>query len=314
MIRYRTPAIAPARGMIVVVDLDLGHARSFLAVVDTGGYHRAAETLHLSQPAVSKHVRLLEQRLGGSEPLPFFRRVGRGVALTERGEEVVAALRPVLAEHDRTMAVLTRDAGAGAPFLFGIVEHLVDPLLPEIVSGLRTAVGGRDVLVRIDRSTRLVDRVAAGELDAALVLDPSGGVALPAAAADLGTVALQWFAGGALAGRPLADPVPIVSYDAPCHLRDLTIAHLERSGRAYRVAAESPHATGVLSAVRAGLGVALLLASADGLTPIAHDVLDAPPRARLWFVGDEPASGTVAAMRAVLGRGSAPGARRLHAA
>ncbi|MGI8411780.1 MAG: helix-turn-helix domain-containing protein [Solirubrobacteraceae bacterium] len=54
--------------------------RSFLAVVDYGGYHRAADALHLSQPAVSQHVRRLEAQLGG----PLFERRGRGVDVSSR--------------------------------------------------------------------------------------------------------------------------------------------------------------------------------------------------------------------------------------
>src|SRR3954463_4709565 len=50
------------------VDLEPAHLRSFLAIVDYGGYHRAAEALHLTQPAVSRPMRRLEEQLG--EP-PF---------------------------------------------------------------------------------------------------------------------------------------------------------------------------------------------------------------------------------------------------
>ena len=65
-IRHRSLEPAPARddGR---VDLDLAHIRSFLAIVRYGGYHRAAEALHLTQPAVSRHMRRLEEQLG--EPL-----------------------------------------------------------------------------------------------------------------------------------------------------------------------------------------------------------------------------------------------------
>jgi DNA-binding transcriptional LysR family regulator len=60
------------------VELDPAHLRSFLAIVRYGGYHRAAEALHLTQPAVSRHIRRLEEQLGE----PLFVRRGRGVELT----------------------------------------------------------------------------------------------------------------------------------------------------------------------------------------------------------------------------------------
>ena len=68
------------------VDLDPAHLRSFLAIVRYGGYHRAADALHLTQPAVSRHIRRLEEQLG-DQPLQV--RVDRSAALSrgvERGE------------------------------------------------------------------------------------------------------------------------------------------------------------------------------------------------------------------------------------
>ena len=63
LIRIRDQSLAPrAAGSptMVGVDLDPAHLRSFLAIVRFGGYHRAAEALHLTQPAVSRHMRVRE--------------------------------------------------------------------------------------------------------------------------------------------------------------------------------------------------------------------------------------------------------------
>src|SRR5690349_21364268 len=62
----------------VTMDVDPTHIRSLQAIVRYGGYGRAAEALYLTQPAVSRHVRLLEEQLGS----PLFVRRGRGVELT----------------------------------------------------------------------------------------------------------------------------------------------------------------------------------------------------------------------------------------
>ena len=71
------------------MDLDLAHIRSFLAIVRYGGYHRAAEALHLTQPAVSRHMRRLEEQLGE----PLFAKRGRGVELTPFGEQAAVEAR-----------------------------------------------------------------------------------------------------------------------------------------------------------------------------------------------------------------------------
>ena len=112
------------------MDLDPAHLRSFLAIVRYGGYHRAAEALHLTQPAVSRHIRRLEEQLGQ----PLFAERGRGVELTPYGERAAVELGEVLAAHDRALARLQRRGGDAGPFVLGTIENLVDPVLPELLA------------------------------------------------------------------------------------------------------------------------------------------------------------------------------------
>src|SRR4051812_41059016 len=81
----------PVAATMRCVDLDPAHLRSSLAIVRFGGSPRAAEALHLPQPAVSRHIRRLEAQLGE----PLFERRGRGVELTPYGERAAAELGAV---------------------------------------------------------------------------------------------------------------------------------------------------------------------------------------------------------------------------
>lgn len=74
-------------------DLDLNLFRVLLAVADTGSVTKAASTLYLTQPAVSAALKRLAVATGTT----LFARQGRGLVLTERGETLVAELRPHLA-------------------------------------------------------------------------------------------------------------------------------------------------------------------------------------------------------------------------
>jgi len=268
------------------MDLDIGHVRSFLAVVDYGGYHRAADALHLTQPAVSQHVRRLEQRVGG----PLFDRSGRGVQVSPRGEAVARELRELLRVNDRAVARL---AGAEKPFVLGAIEHFVDPLLP----GLLRLIG-RPVQLRVDRSRHLVEGLDHGELDAAIVVDP-GNHPEPEL---VGEVELHWYAG---AEAEPAEPLGLVAYSAPCRLRTLALRRLDALGIETYISAESTHLSGIHTAVRNGLGVAPLAVGADGIRRIEDGPLAAPMTIKLWLVSRAEEPEIAAALRSGLARSAA---------
>ncbi|MGN8546556.1 LysR family transcriptional regulator [Bradyrhizobium sp. 13971] len=82
------------------MNLDLELVRTFLAVIEQGGFTRAAGRLHKTQSTISLHIRRLEEIVGR----PLFDRQGRGVALTEQGE-VLRSLRGSVARVERRSTV-----------------------------------------------------------------------------------------------------------------------------------------------------------------------------------------------------------------
>lgn len=227
--------------------LDIAPLRSVVAVADCGGFHRAASVLHLTQSAVSQHVRRVEAVVGG----PVVERSGRGVAFTELGHRVLAHARTILGAHDAALAEL----GAAEPqvLVLGATEHGADVMLP----GLTTALGERlpqwRLRFRLDRNVVLADAIEHGTIDMAVMLDGSG---LDPANAS-GMVALRWISGRNFS-VPASEPLAVVMFSEPCTLREPTFAALDRLPVPYRVAAESSNLSGLFAAVRSGLGVALL--------------------------------------------------------
>jgi DNA-binding transcriptional LysR family regulator len=221
-------------------------------------------------------MRRLVEQLGE----PLFAKRGRGVELTPYGERAAAELADVLAAHDAALTRLQHGRGHTGPFVLGTIENLVDPLLPDLIEVVRAQVGERMLQLRVDRSLALIDRVARGEVDAAIVLDPGDA----AGALELGTVPLRWWASPALADQEPPEPFPLVAYDPPCAIRELAFSQLAAYGIAPVVTGESPHLSGVQAGVRNGLGYALLAGGGDGLRPVSHGPLAAPVPARLWLV------------------------------
>jgi DNA-binding transcriptional LysR family regulator len=280
------------------VDLDPAHLRSFLAIVRYGGYHRAADALHLTQPAVSRHIRRLEEQLGE----PLFARRGRGVELTAYGERAAGELGELLAAHDQAVARLQTAGSHGGPFVLGAIENVVDPILPDMLAAMREELGDRPLQLRVDRSLQLVERVARGEVDAAIVAD----VGDATGALEVGALTLRWWATPALASvEAPAEPLPVVAYDPPCGLRDRALARLGDLGLSYELAAESPHLTGVQAAARNGLGYALLAAGGDGLRRVSAGPLAEPVTAPLWLLLRPEHTGLATPLKAALWRATA---------
>jgi DNA-binding transcriptional LysR family regulator len=249
--------------------LDIVALRSLAAIADSGGFRRAAETLHLSQSAVSQHVRRLEQAGGRC----LVERNGRGTQFTSDGELLVAEARKILAAHDDALERLRGEPGATDGFVIGSTEHAADLLLPVITAGLKASFPAHSVRYRIDRGRQLNDRLDEGAIDASLFIgDVSGRHVAPA-----GALPLAWYA--APGWRRPEDPraaVPLVVIDAPCTIRRRAFEALADNQCEATVVCEAGHLAGVLNAARAGVGVALLAhlgAAPEGL----ERRLDLPP-------------------------------------
>jgi DNA-binding transcriptional LysR family regulator len=245
--------------------LDIAPLRSVVAVSDCGGFHRAATVLHMTQSAVSQHVRKVEAVVGG----PVVEKSGRGVAFTELGYRVLAHARTILAAHDNALD----DLGAVEErvLVLGATEHGADVMLPGLTGALGERLPDWRLRFKLDRNVMLADAIEHGTVDLAVLLDGSG---LDPANAS-GMVALKWISGRSFS-VPASEPLPVVMFSEPCTVREPTYAALDRIGVRYRIAAESSDLSGLYSAVRSGLGVALLpmigrlpdgLCLAEGLPP-----------------------------------------------
>ena len=134
---------------------DLADLTLFLAVVEEGGFTRAAGKLGLSQSALSHAVRRLEARLG----LRLLTRTTRSVAPTEAGERLIETLRPALAEIDGRLAALTELRGRPAGTIrITTSEHAARSVLWPAVD--RLAAANPDVQVELYVDPGFTDIVA----------------------------------------------------------------------------------------------------------------------------------------------------------
>ncbi|MBX6391539.1 MAG: LysR family transcriptional regulator [Frankia sp.] len=231
--------------------LDIVALRSLTSIADCGGFRRAADSLHLSQSAVSQHVRRLEQVLGR----PLVERHGNAVRFTADGRLLLAEARKILAAHDDALERLRLVEAPRRTLVIGSTEHAADLLLPAITARLRAAFPDAAVRFRIDRGRVLNERIDEGALDASLFLgEGSGPDARPA-----GALPLAWYAAPGWQPAPgRRGALPLVVIDEPCTIRRRALQVLGEHQIPASVVCEAGHLAGVLHAARAGLGVALL--------------------------------------------------------
>jgi DNA-binding transcriptional LysR family regulator len=222
--------------------------RSFVAVADHGGFMRAAAVLHMSQAAISQHVRRLESAVGR----PLVERSGRGSKFTKDGEQLLGYARRILALHDDAL----HSFGMETPetVVIGSTEHAAAQLLPALSADLERLLADYEVRLRIDRGTQLREGLTAGRVDVALLLGP----ATDPRGVRVGELELTWYS--APGWQPPTDdrPVPLVAFDNPCVLRTRALESLAAYGISSTVSAEAPQLAGVQAAVAAGAGVALM--------------------------------------------------------
>lgn len=155
--------------------MELDHVEAFLAIADSGGFARGSAALHLSQPAASRRIKLLEAELGA----PLFERLSRGVTLTEAGRAFLPHAQALLASmRDGIDAVnAVRGTGHGTVTL-ALVGTLASSGLTALLSRFCQAHPGLDLRLRTALSAEVSALVLRG--DAALGLrygtDPDPGL------------------------------------------------------------------------------------------------------------------------------------------
>jgi len=241
--------------------MELQQLRYFVAIADTGTFTAAAKDLHVAQPSVSKQVRKLEIELGAS----LLERRKVGITLTDAGAILLPWARRVLADVDGARIEVAGLASLERGRLsVGATPSLSTVLLPRVLASYHAAHPGVTLSVVEAGSRDLVDRLASGDLDLALVILP-----LPreelfdtiplireelvlAVAKKHPLAARKSVRVGELRG------VPLVMFRDGYDLRSATISACEQAGFHPTFAIEGAEMDGVLRMAAAGVGVAVV--------------------------------------------------------
>ena len=149
--------------------MELRHLRYFVAVAEELHFRRAAERLHVAQPAVSEQIRKLEDELG----VRLFDRTQRSVSLTDAGAAFLAEARRVLQQAE-VARLAARNAGdrAASRLRIGYVPASLPAGIPRALQRLAASMSSLETSLRPGSGLELLEAVRAEELDAAIVSLP----------------------------------------------------------------------------------------------------------------------------------------------
>jgi len=231
------------------MQLDIESLRAFAAVLDHGGMTAAANALGMSQSAVSWKVKRLEERVGRD----LLIRDGRTITASRDGRELLDYARSLIHTHDEAVNRLTSTELEGNVRL-GSTEEASANCTGAVCGRFSRIHPNATLDFHVDCSMRLAAMVASNELDVAVIQVQLHEVR------ERDT--LLWY--DQLAWVSSADwtydegAVPLITFGEDGFYRPMAEAALREADIPYRIAFSGPSTASVLSAVSAGIGVAML--------------------------------------------------------
>ncbi|MBN6041133.1 LysR family transcriptional regulator [Amycolatopsis sp. 195334CR] len=272
--------------------MDARQLRYFLAVVDAGSVHRAAEQLYVAQPSVSQALRALERDLGSL----LFHRTGRRLVLTAAGHALVAPAREVMRDLDLARATVEAVDGllGGELVIAAMPSQSVSPLTG-LIAAFAAAHPGVQLSVRAASTPADVQRMlTTGDAELGVVAASPDAPPLP----ELEALELETQSFALLARDdgmlPPSDPVrpaepagaALIVGQQGTGMRSVADA-VRREAPGSRFAVEVEHREAVLPLVLAGVGIAVVSDSWRALAKSAGAAvraLDCPDRLRVCLV------------------------------
>ncbi|PTE22303.1 LysR family transcriptional regulator [Cereibacter changlensis JA139] len=233
----------------------------FLALAEERHFSKAAERVHVTQPALSMQIREMEDALGTQ----LFERSPRDIRLTPAGREVETRARRILGQVSELEAV-ARQQGLVGRINLGVIPTVAPYLLPEVLPLLRASDITRDLRLREATTDLLLAGLDRGQLDAVVIAEPpsSAGLVLAPLFTDRFLLAgrrsvLEGLADGAEALRPVTlDPDQLLLLDEGHCLADQALEVCGMTRRQSRLDLGASSLTTLCGLVGQGLGMTFL--------------------------------------------------------
>ena len=235
--------------------MDLKHLKTLIAIAENGSFAAAGEAIGLTQSAISLHVKSLEDEL----ETKLFDRTTRPPRLNTRGRNLIDRARTIVEQCEGLSDIATGEALSGSLGI-GSVPTLLSGILPPALSAIRGSHPDIRIRVSSGLSADLVGRVHKGELDVAVVTEPSQlqtGLSWHMFAKEpLMVIAPEGTAGET--DRELLDAGPFIRFQRYAWAGRLIDTHLKDRGIRVHTGMEIDSLEAIASMVKHGLGVSVV--------------------------------------------------------
>lgn len=246
----------------------LKQLEAFVAVAKTGSFSAAAQSMHVSQPALTAMIQKLERQLGAT----LFNRESRGSSVTTVGRELLPAVDRLVDELNETIAdVLQRTTPRGGIVMVACIPSVAASLLPGLLHAFEQDLPSARIVVKdaMPENRNIVDMVRAGDVDIGVahasedaqdlcfrpLFEDSLVALLPCAQAGRWGEVLRW--------KDLAG-LRLIGMSHQSYVRRLVDESYARVGLSAQPHAEVSLITTAVGMVRAGLGAAVLPVTVTG--------------------------------------------------
>lgn len=225
--------------------------RTFVTIVETGGFIKAAEHLHKTQSTISQHVKRLEQEAG----VAVFQANGRKRELTASGHALLSYAKRLLLLQEEALAAIAEENFIGE-IKIGVSHCLSEGIFPELLGEFSNNYPDIRIIVDTRHSTSINQAYDRGEYDISLSVEPSittGDV--------ISTDEVVWV--GALDyPHHKKGSVAFCAYDGQTIFKQYVAEALDNANIPWQVTYKANSFSSVLAAVKAGLGVSVQLKGA----------------------------------------------------
>ncbi|MDJ0314217.1 LysR family transcriptional regulator [Arthrobacter sp. H35-D1] len=242
--------------------MELRQLRYFIAVAEEMHFNRAAERLHIAQPALSQQIQRLERNL----KTQLFIRTTRSVEITDTGRVLLEAARRVVAEAERAQSqVELATLGNTGLLRVGFVSSAALSLLPGMVNHMHERLPQVHFQLQENTTERQIQAVLDGTLDVGIVreIEPIDGIRITALKPEALVVAVP--ESHALAGRPsvslselAGEEFVVFPRNQVSRLYDLIAALCIQAGFHIKIAQEAIQFPTILGLVAARTGIAIV--------------------------------------------------------